>query len=142
MAAPAPAAAASGRPSGGTAAPMARTAATLAPPVTPTTSGDARGLRMRPCRSVPEAPSAAPTISAVTTLGRRSCWTMNTWPDSPRPNAAAPTRGIGSSLDPSVSAQAAPRAASDTRAATVTVPRARRRAKAAVAGPVLTAVMR
>ncbi len=64
----------------------------LAPPLTPMTSGEASGLPSAPCSSAPATPSAAPTTSASTVRGSRSCTTIS----FSGPAAACPESALGS----------------------------------------------
>ena len=64
------------------------TAPSAAPVDTPRMSGDTSGLRNMPWYAVPAAASAAPTISAASTRGPRTCSTtvstfgLTSWPNS------------------------------------------------------------
>ena len=75
------------------------TAARLAPPVTPITSGVASGLRAIVCRSAPERPNAAPTSRPTRARGRRSSPTMNQSALDPLPSSVLRTveKAIGKS---------------------------------------------
>ena len=70
-----------------------------APLVMPTTSGEASGLRMAPCRNTPATARAAPASSETTIRGARYCVTIKAF--SP-PNRPSMTWGMESGTAPMV----------------------------------------
>ena len=76
---------------------MPMTAARLAPAVTPTKSGEARGLRSSCWKMVPEAPSARPTASADVAVGSRRPRTTKSTLGSSRRCSSEPTTSPRSS---------------------------------------------
>ena len=80
------------------------TAPKPAPAVTPITSGEASGLVSAPCSSAPATPSEAPTRTAVSVRGSRSCSTISrSGPGSARPSSASTTSAAGTRTAPKAS---------------------------------------
>ncbi|MNO99304.1 hypothetical protein D3C76_910700 [compost metagenome] len=79
---------------------MKATTATDAPPVTPSRSGEARGLRMTPCNSAPATANAAPMSIAATIRGKRNCIMIRLLASAFRPVREASTSFNGTLTPP------------------------------------------
>src|ERR1700679_2305200 len=83
------------------------TAPNAAPAETPSRPGSAKGLRVTPCSTAPDNPNAAPTSSASTARGRRSCVMISVARLGSRDHSPCHTSATGSQTRPAISETAA-----------------------------------
>src|ERR1700723_2462922 len=83
------------------------TAPNAAPAETPSRPGSAKGLRVTPCSTAPDNPNAAPTSSASTARGRRSCVMISVARLGSRDHSPCHTSATGSQTRPAISEMAA-----------------------------------
>src|ERR1700678_467455 len=79
------------------------TAPNAAPAETPSRPGSAKGLRVTPCSTAPDNPNAAPTSSASTARGRRSCVMISVARSGSRDHSPCHTSATGSQTRPAIS---------------------------------------